>query len=148
MNVKIEIKGVKGVQKGLEDFMDNLEKEAKQVLAVGAKDTEGFAKRFAPLDFGKLKQQIIAQQADEEGLLWQVEAGAPYSAYLEFGTRGFVDIPEGWEDIAIYWKADPLIKMTNIHPQPFMYPALLKARKVIPKDMENLVEDLVKDFNK
>ena len=145
MSIKVEIKGIDKVTKNLDAFYKELEKEADKVLEVGASDAEGFAKRNTPVDFGKLRQQIASEKVDK--LKYRVVAGAPYSAYQEFGTRGLVDIPEGWEDIAIYWKADPLIKMTNVPPHPFMFPAFQEISKILPKDMEKMIEDLVKKYS-
>lgn len=60
------------------------------------------AKIKAAKDFGKLAQQI--SYVKEGRLQYTIVSGSDYSAYMEFGTKDFVDIPEGWEEVAEAFK--------------------------------------------
>ena len=108
-------------------------KEAEQLIEgiteQSARKIEKDAKQFAPANFGKLGQSILAikkgyadwiVRADSSGL-------APYAAYVEFGTGGLVNVPTELKDIAITWKGKGIRKI-NLRPRPYMYPALLKGR--------------------
>lgn len=105
-------------------------KEAEQLIdgitEQSARKIEKDAKQFAPANFGKLGQSINAFK--ESSSNWVIVAGAPYAAYVEFGTGGLVNVPTELKDIAITWKGKGIRKI-NLRPRPYMYPALLKGRK-------------------
>lgn len=104
-------------------------KEAEQLIdgitEQSARKIEKDAKQYAPANFGKLGQSINAFKEGKSN--WIIQANAPYSAYVEFGTGGLVNVPTELKDIAITWKGKGIIKI-NLRPRPYMYPALLKGR--------------------
>ena len=104
-------------------------KEAEQLIdgitEQSARKIEKDAKQYAPANFGKLGQSINAFKEGKSN--WIIRANAPYSAYVEFGTGGLVNVPTELKDIAITWKGKGIRKI-NLRPRPYMYPALLKGR--------------------
>jgi hypothetical protein len=82
---------------------------------------------MAPANFGKLGQSINSFKVTETS--YKVVAGAPYAAYVEFGTGGLVSVPAELKDIAITWKGKG-IKQVNLRPRPYMYPSLLFGRNL------------------
>lgn len=79
------------------------------------------AKRLAPVDMGFLRNSIGIEPS-ASGLTYEVEAKAKYAAYIEFGTGGLVDVPAGYEDLAVRFKGRNIRKV-NIRPQPFLIPS-------------------------
>lgn len=134
--------------KGLERLLKALDKSPKELEAVieaeledAARNVELVAKRRAPVDTGKLRQLINASK--EGKLQWRVSALAPYSAYMEFGTGGLVDVPPELEDIAIQFKGKG-VRQVNIRPRPFLYPALVQQRGEFAENIEKEVEIYLK----
>jgi len=118
--------------KGLNEVISKLRanaKEAEQLIGgitkLTAEKMEEKAKTLAPANFGKLGQSINNFKVTETS--YKVVAGAPYAAYVEFGTGGLVSVPNELKDIAITWKGKG-IKQVNLRPRPYMYPALLYGR--------------------
>ena len=69
-----------------------------------------------------------------------------YSAFVEFGTGDLVDVPEVFKKVALTFKGKG-IRKRNGRPQPFMYPAYLKGKKIFIKDLNKMYNDLVKKYN-
>ena len=81
---------------------------------------------------------------DSEGKLNQVVfAKEKYSAYMEFGTGGLVEIPEELKKVASEFKGDG-IKKINIQARPFLYPAFVKGRVQYLQDLKDKLNELVK----
>jgi hypothetical protein len=55
---------------------------------------------------------------------------AEYSAYVEFGTGGLVDVPTGLEGYAMQFKGKG-IRQINLAPRPFFFPAAFKHFKLL-----------------
>jgi len=109
-----------------------------------AHEIEADAKRLAPVKDGFLRNQIFTQEVDP--LNYEIVAGAYYSAYMEFGTGGLVEVPEEMKEIAIQFKGKG-IREVNIMPRPFLYPSFVKGRKQYLEDLTDLLNDLTKKYN-
>ena len=66
---------------------------------------------------------------------------APYSAYMEFGTGGLVEVPKELKDQAIKFKGNG-VKQVNLRPQPYLYPAFVKGRKNYIKSLKKELKRL------
>ena len=60
---------------------------------------------------------------------------------MEFGTGGKVKVPAELKDIAIQFKGKG-IREVNIQPRPFLYPAFVKHRKILIKDLKDYLKTL------
>ncbi len=109
-----------------------------------AHEIEADAKRLAPVKDGFLRNQIFTQEVDP--LFYEIVAGAYYSAYMEFGTGGLVEVPEEMKEIAIQFKGKG-VKQVNITPRPFLYPAFVKGRTQYIDDLQDVLDDLTKKYN-
>ncbi len=132
------------VLKSLKKFGDEAEKLIEDTTIAVASEIEADAKRLAPVDMGFLRNQIFTQKEDK--LNYEIVAGAPYSAYMEFGTGGLVNVPEELKEIAIQYKGKG-IKQINITPRPFLYPAWIKGRIQYVEDLTDVLNDLTKKYN-
>ena len=161
--------------KGLNKTLKDLQNASKEVLEEVAIETEIFvkncvvdAKVLAPVDNGKLKQNINGEIIDDFHYLFV--AREKYSPFIEFGTGTKVDVPAEWQSIANEAKgkswgsfdegleniklwckrkgidekaAYPIflkILKVGINPQPFMYPAFIKNRGQYIKNLKKLVK--------
>lgn len=120
------VKNINSVISELRKYGKEAEQMIDGITEQSARKIEKDAKQFAPANFGKLGQSINAFK--ESSSNWVIVAGAPYAAYVEFGTGGLVNVPTELKDIAITWKGKGIRKI-NLRPRPYMYPALLKGRK-------------------
>ena len=112
-------------------------KEVDEIMEGASQNIEEDAKVLAPVDLGKLRQGIKAYKKGE--LRYAVEAKEKYSAYIEFGTGGKVNVPTEMQDIAIQFKGAG-VKQVNIQPQPFLYPSFVKNRTMLIKDLKDLLK--------
>ena len=119
------IKNINSVISELRKYSKEAEQLIEGITEQSARKIEKDAKQYAPANFGKLGQSINAFK--ESSSNWVIVAGAPYAAYVEFGTGGLVNVPTELKDIAITWKGKGIRKI-NLRPRPYMYPALLKGR--------------------
>ena len=132
------VKNINSVISELRKYGKEAEQLIEGITEQSARKIEKDAKQYAPANFGKLGQSINAFK--ESSSNWVIVAGAPYAAYVEFGTGGLVNVPTELKDIAITWKGKGIRKI-NLRPRPYMYPALLKGRN-------EYLETLKKALNK
>jgi HK97 gp10 family phage protein len=83
-----------------------LPREAKSILRGEFEDAANTlarrAKASAPVDDGFLKNGISVKKAGD--LTYEVISAAAYSAFMEFGTGQYVQVPAGLEDYASQFK--------------------------------------------
>jgi hypothetical protein len=91
-SASIQIKGLEGLKKKLKVIPEKVATEIDADMHVIANDFVNRAVNDAPVDRGELKLFITAKK---EGLMnYEIVSGAPYSAYIEFGTKSrFKPIP-------------------------------------------------------
>ena len=138
---KSEIKGLNKLLKKFETLDKEIIKNVKDTIEGAAQDIEVDAKVAAPVDFGKLRQGIKAQPIAGKEMGYRVVAKEKYSAFMEFGTGGRVKVPTELKEVAIQFKGKG-IREVNIQPRPFLYPAFVKHRKILIKDLKDYLKTL------
>jgi hypothetical protein len=138
---KESIKGIDQVVKELRKIGKDMEKLIDAETSDIADQIAGDAKRIAPANMGKLRQSIYPSKIKESN--YKIVASVPYAPYVEFGTGGLVNVPVGWEDLAIKFKGKG-IKQVNLYPRPYLYPSYTKGKKDY---LENL-KKLLSKYNK
>ena len=138
---KSEIKGLNKLLKKFETLDKEIIKNVKGTIEGAAQDIEVEAKVAAPVDFGKLRQGIKAQPIAGKEMGYRVIAKEKYSAFMEFGTGGRVKVPTELKEVAIQFKGKG-IREVNIQPRPFLYPAFVKHRKILIKDLKDYLKTL------
>lgn len=138
---KSEIKGLNKLLKKFETLDKEIIKNVKDTIEGAAQDIEVDAKVAAPVDFGKLRQGIKAQPIAGKEMGYRVIAKEKYSAFMEFGTGGRVKVPTELKEVAIQFKGKG-IREVNIQPRPFLYPAFVKHRKILIKDLKDYLKTL------
>ena len=137
--LNVEIKGQDKLLNKFKQFGEKAEKTAENITRIAALDIEANAKRFAPVDTGKLRQSINSQEITN--LSYRIFTSVKYAPYMEFGTGGLVEVPPELKDLAIQFKGAGIRKV-NLRPQPFMWPAFLLGRKSYIKDLKTALKKL------
>jgi hypothetical protein len=124
--VTIQVKGFEELQKKLGKFPENLSIELDAGLGNVAQEYETKAAEAVPIDTGFLKTHITALKVSH--LNYEVVSGAPYSAYVEFGTITRVVVPSDLVEYAAQFKGRGIRKTGGMYPQPFFFPHLPWAK--------------------
>lgn len=99
----LNLSGLGNLEKRLKTIQDDLTKKVANEMSASALNIERNAKRNAPVNLGTLRQSI-STTAKLGGLTHIVSVGASYAPYVEFGTGGKVEIPNGYEELAAQFK--------------------------------------------
>lgn len=138
---------IKRITGDLRKFGPEVQKALAEAVETNAREMEMQAVVLAPFDKGKLRQNIQSVQVTK--LTWEVVANfygtAPYSAYHEYGTGDYVDIPPGYEEIAGSYRGRGVRKV-NIRPKPYMYPAAVRQEVIFFGDVSDLLEKAIRIF--
>ncbi|GAB3324551.1 hypothetical protein GCM10027299_21900 [Larkinella ripae] len=119
----IKVRGLDKVVNYLKRAASGVPKALEEEMETTALLIEADAKLAAPVDTGKLRQSITSEvKKTFTGFSVSVSANAPYAMFIEFGTGGLVDVPDGWEDLAEQYKGKG-IRQINLPAQPYLIPA-------------------------
>ncbi len=120
MRIELKIKGVRKVVDNFKKYGREGKRQVINITAANAKEIEAQAKRFAPVDTGKLQQSITAEKI--KPLAWIIEALESYASFVEFGT----------------------VKMSA---RPYLYPAWKKQIRIYRRDLNKALERLGKKYS-
>lgn len=134
----VNLSGIKEIEIALKKIDKQVQQDVSDEMNASALTIASNAKRLAPVDMGFLRNSIGIEPS-ANGLTYEVEAKAKYAAYIEFGTGGKVDVPAGYEDLAVRFKGKGL-RQVNIRPQPFLVPSF-------ETEKSKLLQRLKKMFN-
>ncbi|HEY7864380.1 MAG TPA: HK97-gp10 family putative phage morphogenesis protein [Psychromonas sp.] len=120
MRYKLEIDSsdLKALRRKVRDLRAIDEKGLSGALKAAGAAASNDAKRSAPVDTGNLRGQIGFERSPD-GKSVEVFANAPYSGYVEFGTR--------------YQRA-----------QPYFRPAIIKAVRQLNADLTRLINKAIR----
>ena len=131
---------------GADKVLANLSKLPKSIqdrIDAEIEDTvrniEGKAVRRAPADMGALRQGIGVDKIGK--MAWSVSSSKDYSAYIEFGTGTFVNVPSGLEEYAMQFKGKG-IRQVNLPARPFFFPAYFEEKKRLIEDLKKYLSNL------
>lgn len=94
----MDLKGYQQVVDQLSKLPNEKRQEADNIVGSYFRDMERQAKRQAPIDMGQLRNQISV--ANPAPLKWEFISAAPYSGYVNFGTKKKYQPVQGYEDMA------------------------------------------------
>ena len=139
------VKNLDKVIRQMQSFGRNTEKAIAQITEDNAQEivlsAKNNARNLGIFDNGTLINGIARSK---KGKLNQVIfAKEKYSAYMEFGTGGLVNVPSELKEVASQFKGKG-IKKINIQPRPFLYPAFVKGRLEYLKELKDNLNVLVK----
>lgn len=147
--MSVGFRGTQTTIKKLQRFGRAGELRVKQITAVAAQEIATKAasnlSAYTNVDQdGKIAQSINAYSKND-GLTWSISVNqVPMAAYIEFGTGVFVDVPKGWESIAMQFYVNGKGYTT---PHPYLYPAFNSVSIHYKQDLKNALNDLIRRTN-
>lgn len=137
MSNEVRLSGVSQVIANIGKIETQILNEAGVIIQGVVLEVAYEAKRSAPVDLGGLVQSISAE-FNKWKIEGKVSANAPYAPYVEFGTGGLVEIPQGFEELAAKFKGKG-IKRVNLPARPFLIPAAQKGAKELQEKLSKLI---------
>lgn len=137
MNFRINIAGVKELQTKLNNVSKQVRSEVLGEIKDAAQVWARNSQRDAPIDLGKLRQNITADISPSWGA--SVISNARYSPYIEWGTVTKVDVPGELADYAIQFKGRGLRKSGGISPRPFFFKQRLVIEKMLIQKIQTVL---------
>jgi HK97 gp10 family phage protein len=132
MAITANISGLKELEKKLSKLGKEVEEGTANEINASALTIQRNAKRNVVVDNGFLRNSISLEPISK--LTYSVEAKAKYAPYVEFGTGGLVEIPNGYQEFAALFKGRGIRKV-NLRARPFLIPAF---ETEIPQLMKRL----------
>lgn len=136
----LKLNGNKAILQKMDKYSDKVREMVSDEIEAATYSTH--AKAVSALQSGTTDNGTLVQltnaQFDRPQMTGKVEAGSKYAAYVEFGTGGFVDVPEGVEDYAMTFYVNG---KGTMRPSPFLFPAFFAETK---KMLEQIRKELVK----
>lgn len=137
MNIKVELKGEKELQKLIKRLIKEKPKEVKAETYASGLDIQREAKRnlqgMKAWDTGNLANSIQVEK-EKAGFTAAIKATAPYAVYIEEGAKPHFPPPdalEGWarrHGFDSTWPICLVIAERGLPERPFLGPAFLKIR--------------------
>lgn len=135
--VSIQVEGLDKLIKKFGKIPEPVSKEVDAELASTANEFVNRAVAAVPVDTGFLRNGITFSKVSE--LNYEVVSGAKYSAYVEFGTIRFVNVPSDLVTYAAQFKGKGIRKTGGMSPRPFFFPQLPIARAELNKNLKQVV---------
>lgn len=137
-NFSFEVKGLNRLIKRFDNAPDYLVKELGAELSYSADEVAANAADAAPKDDGYLWKEIHSKKIGP--ITYEIISPVEYSAYVEFGTGEFVEIPKGLEAYARQFYVNG---KGRLHARPFLFPAFQAENIQLIKKIKNILKDLV-----
>lgn len=130
----------------IDSFGNEAQRLAVAVTNSTADNIVTMAKQKVVVDLGQLRQSIGHTNATVGNNRSFIYANTPYAAFVEFGTGGLVNVPKGFEEIAIKFKGRG-IKQVNLRPRPYLIPSYLMGLSQYGKSLVKMADKLTKQYN-
>lgn len=137
MTTKFEILGLTQVLGKFEQIERQLVRETGEALQETVLEVAYDAKRDAPVDLGTLRQSINTEYSATK-MEGTVYANAKHAPYIEFGTGGLVEVPTGFEEMAMEFKGAGK-RRVNLPARPFLIPAAHKGMNNLETKLLRLI---------
>lgn len=142
--VKVEVsqKEVKAVISELNKKMAQAADIIFESITISVEDIAAEASARVPVDTGVLKNSIDKNVVENaKTITGEVRVGANYAPYVEFGTGGLVNVPEGLEDYAVQFKGAG-IREVNLPARAFLFPAFFKSIAEMETDINEKLKKI------
>ena len=123
MSLKFDIRGFDEIKKALDKKVEAVTKGVNDEMDKAAFEIHAKQVQYTPVDTGLLRE---SNEVDVTKPLEKVLRNATeYAGYIEFGTGGLVNIPNGLENHAAPWKGAGIRKV-NMRAQPYFFRAFFE----------------------
>ncbi|QMW05332.1 HK97-gp10 family putative phage morphogenesis protein [Spirosoma foliorum] len=133
--MSVRIRGFNELERFLLNLAPRTKRECQIATEASIREMQADAMQHAPVDTGKLRQSITFE-ITKGGLAASLSANVEYWAYVEFGTGGLVEVPEGFEELAGPYKGKGK-RTINRAAQPFLIPAFLRHSEAYYKRIDD-----------
>lgn len=113
----------------------------RKELALTGQQIADEAQLNSPFKTGYNHDHITYSAADD-GYTAKISAASGYGAYLEFGTGTNVDIPVGYEDLAMQFKGKG-VRQINLPARPYLIPAAVKHYDLLFEKLWKIYDSLL-----
>lgn len=144
--INFSLEGFDDLEKEVKKFTKSVEKGGKRATEKSGLSLMGKSVVDAPIKTGDLRRSGY-YKATLKGFGAEVGFTVPYAPYLEFGTGGYVNIPEGFEEFASQFKGKGL-RQVNITPRPFLIPNWIKESQVYLDNLNEAIDIAAREFNR
>jgi len=140
--IRIEVTGLDKLIKKFGSLPQNIVKEVDGELAALSVEYVNRAVADVPVDTGVLKNGITFKRISE--MNYEVVSNAHYSAYVEFGTIKFVNVPAELAAYAAQFKGRGIKKEGGMPARPFFFKHLPWAENEINQNLKQVVKRAMK----
>jgi len=133
------LKGADKLLKKLNEMPTKIQVKVDESLKYSVADINAEQVIRVPKDTGRLAGSITFYKLAP--MDYVLEAGTDYAAYVEFGTGGLVDVPNGLENYAMQFKGAG-IRQVNLPARPYFFPPFIAKQKEIIEDIKRILKQL------
>lgn len=137
MSSEFKIVGIAKAISNIETLEIGLLKKASAAVQKTIIEVAYAAKQDAPVDLGELRQSINTE-FDATKIEGVVSVNAKHAPYVEFGTGGLVEIPEGFSEVASTFRGKG-VREVNLPARPFLIANATKAAKKLDAKLKRLL---------
>lgn len=146
-----KIKGIDKAIKNIKKFGKEFEHHIDQVIEEGVFEMVSDAKKLAPVDLGKLRQDIQSQKLkDRKYLIFVGGTAQKYAPYVEFGTGNRVNLQFlkeiGLPDSYAAKFKGAGVKQVNLSARPYFFPAIIIGQNEIEEELNDVLKKLTKKY--
>jgi len=148
MRIHVRVKGAEDLDRALAKMSTEDAKKIKREVYASGLDVQRKAKEnlkdLKAWDTGNAANMILADRSID-GMTCKIEATAPYSIYVEEGTRPHfppLDALEGWAKRHGFDSAWPICKVISergLPARPFLFPAWVDLKDVFFKKVRGIL---------
>jgi len=142
ITVEMERRQQQALMKAMDNISSQTETGIKKVIAQSVIDIhrDTISPGTFPVVTGSLRASYLPEVKDMEG---SVYSELDYAGYVEFGTGAFVNVPEGFEEMALRSKGKG-IRQVNRRPQPHLAPAYERNLPRIDAAIDKLLKGVLR----
>lgn len=118
--------------------------DARDVIQAEGQDIRNRAVLSAPVNNGKLRQSILTNTSPDRNNV-TITAGniatntRNYAAFVEFGTGTKVQVPQGFQKMALQFKGQR--RTIGMRARPYLIPSYLIGARVVATKLKRLVRN-------
>jgi HK97 gp10 family phage protein len=140
--ISFKIEGLDALIKRLGKLSPKIAKEVAMEVNASALAIQSKAKRDVKVDNGTLRNSIQLKEVNVgTKIVYTVGSALKYAPYVEFGTGGEVNVPDGYETFAIQFKGKGIRKI-NLRARPYLIPAFKSEIPILRKNIKNVIANV------
>lgn len=136
--VTIQLNGISGLNEAIKKKITALTEGVDREIGAFCAEVNAEQKRRAPVDMGLLRSSLhVVKKAPLDWSIVSAGPGSGYSAFVEFGTGPFVQIPPGLEEEARLFYVNG---KGHTHAQPYFFSPYISRQKELIQNIMNALK--------